>query len=64
VTGCRPDAYERQRLSEAQMIESKCPGWAVIYGHYSRMFWAFGAPDGRPIEAPTASEVLEPVDKG
>ena len=49
---------EQQRRSEAQVIEAKCPGWVVLYGPYSRMFWAFGAPDGQPIAAETASEVL------
>jgi hypothetical protein len=52
------DAYERQRLSDAQAIEAKCPGWVVLYGWHSRLFWAFGAPDGQPIGAPSASEVL------
>jgi hypothetical protein len=49
---------QRQRADEARVIEARCPGWAVIYGPYSRMFWAFGAPDGRPITARTASELL------
>ena len=57
VTG-QTDAYDRQRLSEAEVIEAKCPGWSVIYGLYSRLFWAFGAPDGRPIGAQSASELL------
>lgn len=52
------DAYYRQRLSEAQLLEAKCPGWSVIYGLYSRLFWAFGAPDGRPIGAQSASDLL------
>jgi hypothetical protein len=58
VTGWQPDAYERQRLSEAELVESKCPGWLVIYGCYSRLFWAFGSPDGQPIGARSASELL------
>jgi hypothetical protein len=49
---------ERQRFSEARVIESKCPGWAVVYGPYSRLFWAFGSPDGRPAAAQSASELL------
>ena len=49
---------ERQRPDEARLIEARCPGWAVIYGTYTRLFWAFGAPDGRPIAARTASELL------
>ena len=49
---------ERQRLDEARLIEARCSGWAVIYGPYTRLFWAFGAPDGRPIAARTASELL------
>jgi hypothetical protein len=58
VNGYQPDAYDRQRFSEARVIESKCPDWAVIYGPYSRLFWAFGAPDGQPIGARSASELL------
>jgi hypothetical protein len=55
-----PDDYERQRQrrSEAQVIEAKYPGWAVMYGPYSRLFWAFGSPNGRPIRARSASELL------
>ncbi len=49
---------EHQHRNEAQVIEAKCPGWVVLYGVYSRMFWAFGAPDGRPITARSASELL------
>jgi hypothetical protein len=49
---------ERQWREEARVIEARCPGWAVIYGWYTRMFWAFGAPDGRPITARSASELL------
>jgi hypothetical protein len=49
---------ERQRPAEALIIKARCPGWAVIYGPWSRLFWAFGAPDGRPIAARTASELL------
>jgi hypothetical protein len=58
VTRWQPDADYRQRQGEAQMIESKCPGWAVLYGAYTRAFWAFGAPDGHPVTARTASELL------
>jgi hypothetical protein len=58
VSGCRPGAYERQRFSEAQVIGSKCPDWFVMYGPYSRLFWAFGLPDGRPIATSSASELL------
>lgn len=56
--GRRPDSYERQRRSEAEIIEAKCAGWAVMYGRYTRLFWAFGAPDGSPITAESASELL------
>jgi hypothetical protein len=42
------------------VIESKCPGWAVLFGAHSRLFWAFGSPDGRPIPAQSASELLGP----
>jgi hypothetical protein len=59
VSGDRPpDAYERQRQSEAEIIEAKCPGWAIMYGRYSRQFWAFGASYGLPIAAESASELL------
>ena len=58
MNGWQPDPYERQRLSEARVIESKCASWAVVFGAYSRRFWAFGAPDGKPIEARSASELL------
>jgi len=52
------DAYRRQRQSEAEMIEARCPGWIAMYGRYSRLFWAFGAPDGVPVVAESASELL------
>jgi hypothetical protein len=58
VSGYRPDDYDRQRISDAQVIEAKCPGWFVMYGAYSRLFWAFGSPDGQPIGARSASELL------
>jgi hypothetical protein len=40
------------------VIEAKCPGWTVLYGWYSRRFWGFGSPDGRPISAQSASDLL------
>jgi hypothetical protein len=58
VSGYRPDAYDRQRFSEARVIGAKCPDWLVLYGPYSRLFWAFGAPEGKPIGARSASELL------
>ena len=58
MSGYRPDAYERQRFSEAQVIGAKCPAWFIMYGAYTRLFWAFGSPDGRPIGARSASELL------
>ena len=58
MTSAQLDAYDRQRLSEARMIEAKCSGWWVTYGLYSRVLWAFGAPDGQPISAKTGSELL------
>ena len=54
----RPDGYERQRQHEAQLVEDRSPGWTVVYGWYSRLFWAFGASDGQPIAARSASELL------
>ena len=47
---------ERQR--EVAIIEARAPGWVVLWGRHSRRFWAFGAADGVPVSAPTASEVL------
>jgi hypothetical protein len=58
VTRYQPDAYDRQRIGDAQVIAAKCPAWFVIYGAYSRMFWPFGSPDGKPISAQPASELL------
>jgi hypothetical protein len=49
---------EQRRHGEAQVIEAKFPGWAVLYGPYTQLFWAFGSPDGVPITAPSASELL------
>ena len=49
---------EPQRRQEADIIEAKCPGWIILYGPYTRLFWAYGAPDGQPIAARTASELL------
>jgi hypothetical protein len=58
VSGYRPDDYDRQRISDAHVIAAKCPGWFVMYGVHSRLFWAFGSPDGRPVAARSASELL------
>jgi len=57
-----PDAsYNRQRADEAKIIETKCPGYVVIYGVYSRRFQAFGTSDGVPLEAESASELLTKI---
>lgn len=58
MTSWKPDAYDRQRRGETQVIEARCPGWVVVYGWHSRAFWAFGAPDGKPVTARSASELL------
>ncbi len=58
MSGQSDDAYRRQRQGEAQVIEAKCPGWIAMYGVYTRLFWAFGAPYGVPIVAESASELL------
>jgi hypothetical protein len=58
MTGWQPDADHRQWQAQARVIETKHPGWAVLFGAHSRLFWAFGAPDGRPIAARSASELL------
>jgi hypothetical protein len=49
---------DRKRRSEARVIEAKFPRWAVLWGPYSRRFWAFGSPDGRPVEARSAAELI------
>lgn len=49
---------DRQRRSEARMIEARYPRWVVLWGPHSRRFWAFGSPDGRPVEARSASELI------
>jgi hypothetical protein len=46
MTGYRPNAYDRQRIGDAQVIGAKCPDWLVIYGAYSRLFRAYPAKDG------------------
>ena len=58
MTGRSPGDWDRLRHGEAEVIGSKCPGWYVMYGPYSLLFWAFGAPDGRPISARSASELV------
>jgi hypothetical protein len=58
VTRWEPDAYDRQRASEAEIINAKYSGWIAMYGYYSRRFWAFGAPDGKPVSGRSASELL------
>jgi hypothetical protein len=49
---------DKQRRCEARVIEAKCPRWVVLWGVYTRRFWAFGSPDGRPIEARSAAELI------
>ncbi len=57
------DAQEQQRLNEARHVipPGRLRGWVILYGWYDRVFRAFGAPDGRPIEAATAKGLLEQV---
>jgi hypothetical protein len=61
MIGWQPDAYDRQRYGEAQVIEAKCPGLVVVYGWYSREFWAFGTPDGVPLHDKSAAELLAKI---
>jgi hypothetical protein len=62
ATGPTPTSVSGSaRLSEAQVIGTKCSAWFVMYGLYTRLFWAFGSPDGKPIGARSASELLEGV---
>jgi hypothetical protein len=49
---------DEQRRSEARVIEAKCPRRIVLWGPHSRRFWAFGSPDGRPIQARSAAELI------
>jgi hypothetical protein len=44
-------------MTTAQAIEARFPGWAVVWGGYSRQWWAFGAPDGQAISAATPAEL-------
>jgi len=49
------DDQERQVAAE---IEQSHPHWAVIWGCYSRRFWAFPyfqAPQGTIVSAPTGT---------
>jgi hypothetical protein len=52
--------HDRQR-AEAAEIERDHPDWLVMWGCYSRMFWAFPrfpVPRGEMASAPTGAEVL------
>jgi len=52
------DGQERRSAAE---IEQSHPGWVVIWGCYSRLFWAFPrfqVPEGTIVSAPRSSHVL------
>src|ERR1035438_1018972 len=47
--------YDEQQLRAAAQTERAHPGWAVIWGTHTRMYWAFPtfhAPPGTMIAAP------------
>jgi hypothetical protein len=51
-----------RRRAEATEIEREHPDWVVIWGCYSRLFWAFPrfpVPRGEMVSAPTGAEVLD-----
>ena len=46
----RPRLWDRHRRAEADAIDAQEAGWTVMYGPWSRAFWAF-AQDPKPGEA-------------
>ncbi len=45
-------------MDDARVLSEGNPGWWVTYGPATRELWAFGAPDGKPISARSAPELL------
>jgi hypothetical protein len=57
-------ADDQQRQAAAE-IERSRPGWMVIWGCYSRLFWAFPrfhAPPGTIVSAPDQARLLAGLD--
>jgi hypothetical protein len=53
--------YDRGQRRTADRIEQQNPAWVVMYGPWTRHFWAyprFSAPPGTIIGARTATELL------
>jgi hypothetical protein len=53
--------YDDQERQTAMRIERENPRWLVIWGVYSRLYWAFprfNAPPGIIIAAPDPGELL------
>jgi hypothetical protein len=53
--------YDDQEHQTATRIERENPRWLVMWGVYSRLFWAFprfNAPPGMIIAAPDPGELL------
>lgn len=56
-----PDEHDDICREVAARIESEHPGWLVIWGPYSREFWAFAylhVPSGTLIHAPDPENLL------
>jgi len=52
-----PDDLAR---ATAQRIERDHPGWLILWGYHSRLYWAFPrfqAPPGTIVAAPDAAEL-------
>lgn len=54
----QPDAWDLRGMDDARVLSEGNPGWWVTYGPATRELWAFGAPDGKPISARSAPELL------
>jgi hypothetical protein len=58
----KPRVWDRHRRAEAEEINRQEAGWTVLYGPWSRMFWAFAAwpaPSPVVIDARTADGLHE-----
>jgi hypothetical protein len=58
-------AYDRREHAYAARIEQKHPGWVVLWGMFSRRYWAFptntAIPRGTILSAPQPRELVAAI---
>ena len=55
-------AYDPAARADAARFQDHCPHWLILYGPWTRLFFAFPrfpAPPGTIVSAPSIAELLE-----